>query len=192
MYKYLFALLLISSGNVISQPLSVHLVSFTGTETGNKLDISWQVDSVYTGDMYVVEKRADLSASFAEAGRVTVASERASKKYSIEIPLTMERSFYRLKIISVNGQVSYSQIISPGSINRQTLRTFITGTNLMCKLALGTTAIEIFDANGKSLLKQQTAPEATYVNISLANIIKGIITVRAITGNGFQVARVLY
>ncbi len=72
------------------------------------------------------------------------------------------------------------------------LRTFITGTNLMCKLPLGTTSVELFDAVGKSLLKQETDPTATQVNIPLTNIAKGIITVRALTDNEWQVARVLY
>lgn len=177
---------------VASNALAVHLVSFKGTQTGNDFNISWQAEAEQAGDIYVVEKRVNPAEPFVEINRVAAAADRSSNNYAVKVPLTSDRSFYRLKMISVNGQTNYSQIISANGINRQMLRTFITGTNLMCKLPAGTTAIDISDAAGKTLLKQQTDPGASQVNISLANIAKGIITVRAFTNNEWQVARVLY
>lgn len=179
---------------VASNALSVHLVSFNGRETGNKFEINWHTESEEEGDIYVIEKRANLSEPYAEISRITAsaAGNGSSNNYSIKVPLASGRSYYRLKIIPKNGSVSYSQVISSNGINRQILRTFITGTNLMCKLPMGTTSVELFDAVGKSLIKQETDPTATQVNIPLTNIAKGIITVRALTDNEWQVARVLY
>lgn len=176
---------------VAGTSLAVHLVSFKGTQTGNDFNISWQAEAEQAGDIYVVEKRVNPAEPFVEINRVA-AADLSSNNYAVKVPLTPNRSFYRLKMISVNGQINYSQIISANGINRQMLRTFITGTNLMCKLPAGTTAIDLSDAAGKTLLKQQTDPESSQVNISLANIAKGIITVRAFTNNEWQVARVLY
>jgi hypothetical protein len=72
------------------------------------------------------------------------------------------------------------------------LRAFITGTNLLLKLPPGTTSVEIFDAVGKSVLKKDSEPAATQINIPLTTIAKGILTVRALTDNEWQVTRVLY
>ncbi len=177
---------------VAGNALAVHLVSFNGRETGNKFEIYWQAESEEAGDVYVVEQRATLSDPYVEVSRMTAASNQASNNYAVKVPLATAKTFYRLKTISKNGQITYSQVISSNGINRQMLRTFITGTNLMCKLPSGTTSVELFDAVGKSLLKQETDPEAAQVNISLTNVAKGIITVRALTGTEWQVARVLY
>jgi glucose/arabinose dehydrogenase len=177
---------------VAGNPLPVHLVSFNGRETGNKFEVNWQIASEEAGDIYVVEKRANPTEPYVEVNRVTATSDRTSNNYSIKIPLASGRYYYRLKIISKTGMVTYSQLIISNGINRQMLRTFITGTNLMCKLPLGTTSVELFDAVGKSLVKQETDPSAMQVNIPLSNIAKGIITVRALTENEWQVSRVLY
>ena len=177
---------------VAGTALAVHLVSFKGRETGNKFELTWQAESEQAGDVYVVEKRASLSAPFAEVYRAAAASYRSSNNYSIKVSSATGLSYYRLKVISKDGQIAYSQIITEDGNNRQMLRTYITGTNLMCRIPAGTTAVELFDALGKLLIKQKTNPAAAQVNISLTNIAKGIITVRALKENEWQVARVLY
>jgi glucose/arabinose dehydrogenase len=172
--------------------LPVRLTSFSGRETGNKYEISWQVQNEETGDIYIIEKRTSPSEPFAEINRLTVTSASTSNKYSVKIALTAGISYYRLKIISNTGGVSYSKIIHSNGINRQLLRAFITGSNLLLKLPSGTTSIEIFDASGKSLKKQEADPTATQVNISLTTISRGILTVRALADDEWQVTRVLY
>lgn len=172
--------------------LPVHLVSFAGRETGNKFEINWQVQNEAAKDIYIVEKRTNASEPFAEVSRIASANDNPSNSYSIKTALTSGQSFYRLKIVSVAGQVSYSGIIAANGINRQMLRAFITGTNLMLKLPSGTTSVELFDAVGKSLLRQGTDPTSAQTNISLTAIARGIITIRALVDNEWQVTRVLY
>ncbi len=172
--------------------LPVHLVSFAGRETGNKYEINWQVQNEEKGDIYVVEKRANPSDAFAEVSRITAANNNALNTYSVKVPLAAGQSFYRLKIVSATGPISYSGIIAANGINRQMLRAFITGTNLLLKIPVGTTSVELFDAVGKSLLKQETDATSAQTNISLAAVVKGIITIRALVNNEWEVTRVLY
>lgn len=177
---------------VAGTSLPTHLESFAGRETGNKFQINWQVQNEETGDTYIIEKRTNPSEPFIEVSRIAATSNNVSNNYSLKVALTAGQSYYRLKIVSVTGQVNYSRIISANGINRQMVRAFITGTNLMLKLPAGTTSVELFDAVGKSLLKQVTDPAATQVNIPLTTIAKGIITIRALIDNDVQVVRVLY
>lgn len=177
---------------VAANALPVHLVSFAGRETGNKYEINWHVQNEEAGDIYIIEKRTNQSEPFTEISKVAATGNNASNNYSLKIALTSGLAYYRLKTVSVTGQVSYSRIISANGINRQMLRAFITGTNLMLKLPLGTTYVELFDAVGKSLIKRETESTATQANIPLATIAKGVITVRALIDNEWQVVRVLY
>ncbi len=177
---------------VAGNALPVHVASLTGRETGNKYEINWQVQNEETGDIYIIEKRTNLSEPFTEVSRTAAAGNNVSNNYSVKVAFTSGQSYYRLKVISVTGQVTYSRIISANGINRQMLRAFITGTNLMLKLPPATTSVELFDAAGKSLLKQDTDPTAAQVNIPLATIVRGVITIRALADNEWQVVRVLY
>ncbi len=177
---------------IAGTPLPIRLESFSGRETGNKYEINWQVQNEETGDIYIIEKRTNPSELFIEVSRIAATGNNVSNNYSIKVALTSGQSYYRLKIVSVTGQINYSRIISSNGINRQMLRAFITGTNLMLKLPLGTTSVELFDAIGKSLLKQETDPAVAQVNISLTTIAKGIITIRALIDNEWQAVRVLY
>ncbi len=176
---------------VAGDALPVRLETFNGRETGNKYEINWQVQNEETGDIYIIEKRTNPSEPFTEVSRIAAAGN-VSNNYSLKVALTAGQSYYRLKIISVTGQINYSRILSANGINRQLLRAFVTGTNLMLKLPSGTTSIELFDAAGKSMIKQETDPTATQVNIPLTNIAKGIIAIRALIDNDWQVVRVLY
>ncbi|HKG67630.1 MAG TPA: PQQ-dependent sugar dehydrogenase, partial [Segetibacter sp.] len=177
---------------VAANALPVHLVSFSGRETGNKYEINWHVQNEEAGDIYIIEKRTNQSEPFTGVSELAASTNNVSNNYSLKVALTSGQSYYRLKIVSVTGQVSYSRIISANGINRQMLRAFITGTNLMLKLPPGTTSVELFDAVGKSLIKQETDPTATQTNIPLTTIAKGVITVRALIDNDWQVVRVLY
>ncbi|MEJ7679768.1 MAG: PQQ-dependent sugar dehydrogenase [Segetibacter sp.] len=177
---------------VAGTSLPIRLESFSGRETGNKYEINWQVQNEETGDIYIIEKRTNPSEPFTEVSRVAATGNNVLKNYSIKVALTSGQSYYRLKIVSVTGLINYSRIISANGINRQMIRAFITGTNLMLKLPTGTASVELFDAVGKSLLKQETDPTAAQVNISLTTIAKGIITIRALIDNDWQVVRVLY
>ncbi|HLL42981.1 MAG TPA: PQQ-dependent sugar dehydrogenase, partial [Segetibacter sp.] len=177
---------------VAANALPVHLVSFSGRETGNKYEINWHVQNEEVGDIYIIEKRTNQSEPFTGLSELAASTNNVSNNYSLKVALTSGQSYYRLKIVSVAGQVSYSRIISANGINRQMLRAFITGTNLMLKLPSGTTSVELFDAVGKSLIKQATASTATQTNIPLTTIAKGVITVRALIDNEWQVVRVLY
>lgn len=177
---------------VAGTSLPTRLESFSGRETGNKFEINWQVQNEETGDTYIIEKRSNPSEPFTEVSRIAATGSNISNRYSLKVALTAGQSYYRLKIVSVTGQINYSRIISANGINRQMLRAFITGTNLMLKLPSGTTSVELFDAAGKSLLKQETDPAAAQINIPLTTITKGIITIRALIDNDVQVVRVLY
>ena len=177
---------------VAGNALAVNLQSFTGRETGTKYEIDWKIQNEEKGDIYIVEQRTNPSEPFAETSKIIVANNNSSNIYSVKVTLNSGQSFYRVKVISVTGQVTYSQIITANGINRQMLRAFITGTNLLLKLPSGTTSVELFDAVGKSLLKQATDPTSVQANIPLTTIAKGIITIRALVDNEWQIVRVLY
>lgn len=176
------------SNNSLLNPFT----SFEGRETGNQYEINWRVQNHEKGAVFVIEKKSRSSDSFTEVTRLTETPVDTINNYSVKIPLTSGLTYYRLTMISSKGKINYSRMISSYGINHQSLRAFITGTNLLLKLPSGTTSIEIFDASGKSLKKQETDAKAVQLNISLTDIAKGILTVRALADSEWQVTRVLY
>jgi hypothetical protein len=168
---------------VASSPLPIKLVSFTGTSSGNSFEIKWQVQNEAAGDIYVVEKRNNLNEPFTELSRVKAESNQSSNNYSLKVYTTDLKTFYRLKLVSLNGQISYSEIISPNIKTRGTIKATVTGTSLRLNIPAGTTLVELYDASGRTLKKQKVLPGESQVQIQLTNLAKGIISIIAIVNN---------
>lgn len=165
-----------------SSALPLLLVSFAGKTAGNMFELKWQVQNEEAGDMYVVERRTGLTESFTEISRTKSTANTAANNYSIKVPTAEGQSFYRLKTISVRGQVSYSEIIT---LNHKIsiIKATVIGTNLSVTIPAGTSLIEVFDASGKALKTQRVNPGQSQLMIPLNNIPKGILSIRA-TVNG--------
>lgn len=176
---------------VALKPSSSHLTSFAGHETGNKYTINWQVQNEDTSAVYIIEKSRSILGPFTEVNRL-VATTGVAKVHSLKLPLSSGFSYYRLKIVPFGGKVEYSEIIKSNSINQQSLRAFITGANLLLKLPPSTTSIEIVDASGNTVKKQETEISAIQTNVSLTNIARGVLTIRALTENEWQTCQVLF
>jgi glucose/arabinose dehydrogenase len=176
---------------IASTPLPIRLVAFSGAETANSFQIKWQIENEEKGDVYVVEKSASGS-NFSEIERRSATNNRSSNSYSIKIPLAQQKVYYRLKIISRDGQVRFSNTISYNGNAAAIFKTAITGKNLTLTLPAGTTNLVILDAAGKMLLSKQTAPAVTQLIIPLSNSARGIITVKVLIDKIWQVKQVLY
>jgi hypothetical protein len=177
---------------VASSALPVRLVAFTGTEKYNQFEINWQVQNEETGDIYIIEKRIKLSEPFVEISRTQVTNGQMAKTYSIKVPLTPEKAYYRLKIISTNNQVHFSGVISYNGNGEKTFTSFVAGKNLILTLPTGTTNVVAIDAVGRILVKQKTDPSINRLTLPLANAAKGVITVRILRNNEWLMKRIVY
>jgi glucose/arabinose dehydrogenase len=185
----------VSSGTlyklIASSVLPVRLVSFTGVQEGIYSVLKWQVQNEERGDVYILEKRDEFSQQFIEVNRQVSSSGRAINSYSTKMAATNEKSLYRLQIKSIDGRISYSNIISLQGISKQ-LKASITGNTLQLTLPSTATSLIIFDAAGKMVLQKKISNTVQTEKISLQNVSKGIITVRVQLRNQVQTLKMLY
>jgi Galactose binding lectin domain/Secretion system C-terminal sorting domain len=95
---------------VYSQSLPVKLVSFIAQRMdGNKAILSWKTDSEQNSSHFIIERSVDGS-QFAETGRVDAVG--SAHDYSFINSLSIATThFYRLKMIDIDGNFKYSNIV---------------------------------------------------------------------------------
>ena len=92
-------------------PLPIKLLSFTGSLSNNKAQLSWSVAENETGERFEIEKSLDGRNYTTESTIVTSVKEGIDNyNYNAAQEITGNTS-YRLKIINKNGSTSYSKVI---------------------------------------------------------------------------------
>lgn len=177
---------------IASSPLPVQLVSFAGRETGNQFELYWKVQNEAAGDIYIIEKRTGPNESFSEINKTVVLNSRSFNSYAVKVSAPTSQSFYRLKTISADGKVSYSEIISFKNKAGVSIKAIVTGTNLRITVPNNTTLIELFDAAGRALKKQKVNAGERQIMIPLDNFSKGIISIKTTINHQTHSIQVLY
>lgn len=92
-------------------PLPIKLLSFTGSLSNNRAQLSWSVADNETGDQFQIEKSLD-GRNFTTEAIVSTTSKEGTDNYSYAgtQEITANTS-YRLKIINKNNTTSYSRVL---------------------------------------------------------------------------------
>lgn len=93
--------------------LPVELLSFTGTNVGDKNRLEWIVASEHNTDRYVVEKSLDVSNWFYVGEKPAAGNSTQKLTYELfdNFPVA-GNNYYRLKIYDQDGTFKYSQVIN--------------------------------------------------------------------------------
>ena len=93
----------------------LHLISFTaGIENKNPL-LWWITENEINLSRFEIEQSTHPSKNFAGVGTVTAANRGAAASnysFSLQQPLPAEITYFRLKIINVDGTYSYSGVVT--------------------------------------------------------------------------------
>ena len=110
---------------------------------------------------------------------------------NVSAAATNGTAWYRLKIKSLQGATSYSQVVSLANQGSALMKGVIISNTLQLMLPPKARTINIFDANGKLLLNKAVS-NSIVERISLSNFSKGILAVQ-VQGDGFsETIQVLY
>ncbi|RYY50963.1 MAG: T9SS type A sorting domain-containing protein [Chitinophagaceae bacterium] len=91
--------------------LPVRLFDLSGRQTGNFNTISWKTANEYNSEVFEIEYSKD-GVNFIKVGSIPAAGFSGSTlSYSYKHQPLYERSFYRIKIIDLDGNRDYSAII---------------------------------------------------------------------------------
>lgn len=112
--KSIMATITDACGTVASNTaaLPVDLVSFTGNQVKDQIELAWETASELNNDYFVIERSVD-GGDFVELGQVVGAgttTEYSYYQYVDQAPLNGV-NYYRLKQVDFDGQFEYSDII---------------------------------------------------------------------------------
>lgn len=173
--------------------LPVKLTSFSGSYSNNNTVLNWESASELDFDHYEIERSADNS-SYVLAGSVASKGSFGGKYQFIDNLAAYSENvfFYRLKMVDIDGNYKYSNIImirkESGSIKDITIspNPVVTGSMATIRLQADTkknAEIRILDASGRMVARQQNQLSVGTNSISLNNlnnIQSGIYTVQVI------------
>jgi glucose/arabinose dehydrogenase len=175
-----------------SNPLPVKLVSFTGTIVNARPLLQFKIQGEQKGDVYIIENRTDLSLPYAEVYRTTAINSSTSNSYSTTLSPITQITYYRLKIMSVDQQVHYSQVVLLNSAKDDYIKAIVQGNNIMIYYPTGTSYIKLYDAVGRLLKQQPVAPTEAQTMINIEGTQKGLINLYIQTPSGPQTTRIIY
>ncbi|CAN5277229.1 hypothetical protein BH09BAC2_BH09BAC2_02290 [soil metagenome] len=145
---------------VISAPLPINLVSFTGRLNNSVVELNWKTASEYNFKNYVVEKSADGSnfVNFAEVAPRGNANTAADYATVDRYPYP-QYSYYRLKSVNTDGTFAYSNIVKIKTAQRKLSLTRLfpnpTATDVTFEMyadAAQAITVDVYDIAGKKML----------------------------------------
>lgn len=155
-------------------PLPVQLTSFNASEEGLSTKLVWNTAEESGITEYVIEKSTD-GRNYTAIGTVKAAN---LKSYSFTDAASAENSYYRLKMVEVNGTYKYSYIVSVKaklaasiSLSPNPVKTSVmiqhpkAGTN---------THIQILSAAGQLIRDIRLSANAVISNVDMSGLTNGL------------------
>ena len=107
-----------------SSPLSLDLLSFTGTQIVNDVLLNWETTNEFNVKNYEIERSSDDGRTFTKIGKkAAIGNDRTGKnRYSYTdaeaFAKDIDQLFYRIKSIERSGKIKYSRIITMTAKNQ--------------------------------------------------------------------------
>jgi hypothetical protein len=163
--------------------LPVRLGMFTVSATGTDVLLKWTTEYEENVNKIVIEK-SNRTGSFAPVGEVMAQNNASSYSFSTRID---EPSFFRLKIVDIDGRSAYSKVLSirpginPGDFSLLT-NPVIDGTARITIFSSGETNGEfvLHDITGRLMKKftSNLSDGTNFIKLSINELIPGTYTLQ--------------
>jgi hypothetical protein len=161
-----------------ADPIGVPVLvsNFSAAVNNNIASISWTTTNASNIAKYVVEKSLD-NVNFKAVQTVAAKNTIAATDYTVTDFAGVAQA-YRLKIVSTDGSISYSNIVVINSVANSTLQVYpnpaTTDNVTITHPAAGYNAIiKIENINGKLVSAAKAAKSSTQTSINISNLSKG-------------------
>jgi type IX secretion system substrate protein len=181
------------STNLLTSPLAVSFVSFTGNAENRYNSLHWNVDNEINDIGFDIERKYAGESSFTAIGFVQSNTRSSSNQYNFTdnaVDLGKENVFYRLKHMDANGNTNYSSTVM---ITRKASSHFVeyisvNGNNLYIRLNNANSSeqinAQVLDVAGRLIMKKNIIYQSQYMDIS--NLAKGVYVLRLLNNKGSQ------
>lgn len=146
-------------------PLPLELLSFSGILRGDTAFVKWQVADETTAIKYILETSPD-SKQFSPL--ISSTPQQSNGNYN-HVQSQKERTlFYRLKILKIDGQISYSIIVKLSKITQENVLAIFPNpaTSLININVTDEDQFSLYDLAGKNLLSCSTKPGMNLINVN--------------------------
>jgi hypothetical protein len=161
-------------------PLPVNLLNFTAAKCNAGVCLLWITENEQDFSHYVIEKSND-GINFVSINSVPAKNSNSRNSYNAtDINPSNRVNFYRLKMISLNGIIKYSDIIKVNSGNPKLVSLLPNPANdfVVIKGAEDYKTLRIIDITGKIQLQQII--KTSIENINTSNLAAGVYFVQLI------------
>ncbi|MEO8415484.1 MAG: ELWxxDGT repeat protein [Ginsengibacter sp.] len=152
--------------SISSGVLPLSLTGFSVRRVNDKTELSWQTSVEINTAIFEIERSA--TSQFTKIGEVAAINQAGQHSYRMydEKPL-LGTNFYRLKMIDIDGQFTYSKIerIDFNSIEQVRLSPNPAGNELKVSNAGAYNLLQVIDAAGKVVHQQKISNEQVIANI---------------------------
>lgn len=175
-----------------STPFPITLLSFSGTaiSSGNQLD--WETSGESTEGSFLVERKGPKEGQYVAIGLVDrQVSSGAAKSYRfLDASAPSGRALYRLKMVDLDGSVSYSNIVELFRDRGVGIRVYPNPTSDLVTFSTqfpeeSLRAIELYDLTGRrAMVESIRENDVTEWQLSLENLSEGHYLYRVQTSEG--------
>ncbi len=178
----------VDAGLISSSVLSADWLGISGERVGDINRLTWDLAQDQTAEFYIVE-RLNSQNEFDPIGDVIAngSPERVSYVYDDRDARSAGEYYYRVKMIAVNGAITYSDIVLITAIDRNNvIALYPNPARDQVTLTFGqvinyeTASLSVFDSTGKLLISEGYKDGSTVenVNIPIGHLLPGVYQVQ--------------
>jgi glucose/arabinose dehydrogenase len=161
-------------------PIPVTLTGITAQNNNGSVLVKWQTSFEQNTSRFEVQYNADGS-NWQTAGSINASGQPNGSSYSFIHNFTVSSNvLYRLKIIDNNGSFTYSPTVSLNNITRKKVLVYpslIQDNVLRIALDAPFTSLQMVDANGREVYRQNISGRTGTVQLNLPALAAGIYSV---------------
>ena len=163
----------------ITNPLAVKLTNFAGKLQENKVELNWITQTESENESFTIERGHDAN-NFSPIGVVAGAGNSSMmKRYSFtDLNPSKGNNYYRLKMTSIQGQITYSSVILVRNQATNSITVFPNPAareiNIQHPSSRGNEEIRIVSATGAVIARKTAVSNAIKTKVDLGTIAPGV------------------
>lgn len=168
-------------------PIPLSLLSFNASYNGQSVNLSWKTTNELNSKNFVIERSED-GRNFSAIGTVNANNSTAENNYSFSDQSPVSgASFYRLKIVDLDGKFKYSNIavINTKLKNKFSAYPNPSTDNITISHAKAgvNSMIMVYSNDGKQLLQVKVSKDAVQTSLDISKLVTGTYHVSFVNGS---------
>jgi hypothetical protein len=149
-------------------PVPVTLMSFGANYINNKVNLQWTTSQESNIEKYEVLRSSDGN-NFSKIGAVNATNSLLQQIYTyVDLSPLNGNNLYKLGIVSKDGQVEFSKIVSVKSLANNSFKAYTTSSNRVLKIELSSVGtenlvVEMTNSIGQKVFQSQVKPNGSNI-----------------------------